>query len=35
MEAVALKARREDDEAAEQQKRKDWMKDRTHLKEMQ
>lgn len=34
MEAVALKAQREDADAAEAQKRKNWMKDRSHLKEL-
>lgn len=34
MEAVALKVQKEDADELEAQKRKDWMKDRSHLKEM-
>ena len=34
MEAVALKVQMEDADEAEAQKRKDWMKDRSHLKEV-
>lgn len=34
MEAVALKVEREDADEVEQQKRKNWMKDRSHLKEL-
>lgn len=34
MEAVALRVQMEDSDALEEQKRKDWMKDRSHLKEV-
>lgn len=35
MEAVALKVQREDADEVEAEKRKNWMKDRSHLKELQ
>ena len=34
MEAVALRAQKEEADEAANQKRKEWMKDRSHLKEV-
>ena len=34
MEAVALRAQKEDADEVEAQRRRDWMKDRGHLKEL-